>query len=120
MTFPVKGLSPRSVQSQFGAQRDAGRRSHEGIDIFAPRGTPVVAAIDGWVGSSTANGLGGNVIWVWSPVGGLRTYYAHLDRYDPRVREGMPISRGDTAETSGIGISNRGSSERCWRKARGP
>jgi murein DD-endopeptidase MepM/ murein hydrolase activator NlpD len=80
MQFPVEGLTERAVQSMFGASRDAGRRRHEGVDIFAPRGTPVLAATDGWVGTSVTNGLGGNVVWVWSPSRGLRTYYAHLDR----------------------------------------
>lgn len=93
MTFPVKGLGPRSVQSQFGAQRDAGRRLHEGIDIFAPRGTPVVAATAGWVGSAVTNRLGGNVIWVWNPVGGFSTYYAHLDRR--AATPGQRVMAGD-------------------------
>ena len=81
MQFPVQGVSERAVQSQFGASRDAGRRQHEGIDIFAARGTAVLAATDGWVGTSMTNGLGGNVVWVWSPSRGIRTYYAHLDRH---------------------------------------
>ncbi len=91
--FPVEHLTPRAVQSRFGATRDAGRRLHEGIDIFAPRGTPVVAATDGWIGSSMTNGLGGNVVWVWSPLRGVNTYYAHLDRQ--AVSPGQRVIAGD-------------------------
>jgi murein DD-endopeptidase MepM/ murein hydrolase activator NlpD len=73
-------MDGRAVQSGFGAGRDSGRRRHEGIDIFAPRGTPVVAAVDGWVTRQTTNRLGGNVVWLWAPSRRLSLYYAHLDR----------------------------------------
>ncbi|GIS80713.1 MAG: hypothetical protein CM1200mP14_22790 [Gammaproteobacteria bacterium] len=39
LAFPVEGYGVRSIQSVFGADRDAGRRSHDGVDIFARRGT---------------------------------------------------------------------------------
>jgi murein DD-endopeptidase MepM/ murein hydrolase activator NlpD len=106
MAFPVAGLTSRAVQSGFGAERDAGRRSHEGIDIFAPRGTAVLAATDGWIGASMSNGLGGNVVWVWAPARHVRTYYAHLDRqavapYE-RVRSGQVIGYvGNTGNARG-------------------
>jgi peptidoglycan LD-endopeptidase LytH len=93
MTFPVAGLTPRAVQSRFGASRDEGRRSHEGVDIFAKQGTPVLAATDGWIGGSETNGLGGTVVWVWSPLRRLRTYYAHLDRR--AVAAGDRVDAGD-------------------------
>ena len=44
--FPVAGFDTRAIQSGFGAVRDGGRRSHHGVDIFVPRGTPAVAAVD--------------------------------------------------------------------------
>ncbi|MEO5819922.1 MAG: M23 family metallopeptidase [Vicinamibacteraceae bacterium] len=79
LTFPVGAAAPRGPQSPFGVDRDAGRRRHEGIDIFAPRGTPVVAVAGGIARAST-NRLGGNVVWLHGPTG--RTYYyAHLDRW---------------------------------------
>jgi len=91
-TFPVTGLTSRAVQSGFGTARDSGSRSHEGIDIFAARGTPVVAVTDG-VARPDTNGLGGNVVWLRGGlIGGTRYYYAHLDRWaiegTTRVREG--------------------------------
>ena len=59
VVFPVSGKDSRAIQSVFGDPRDAGRRSHHGVDIFAPRGTPVVAAVDGVISSTRVGGLGG-------------------------------------------------------------
>ena len=74
--FPVE-IETDAVGSFFGDPRDAGSRLHEGIDIFAPRNTPVVAVA---AGRATARKTprGGNVVW-------LRTanrsyYYAHLEK----------------------------------------
>ena len=53
----------------------------------------MLAASDGWIGGSTLNGLGGNVVWVWSPFRGVRTYYAHLDRH--AVSPGERVHAGD-------------------------
>jgi hypothetical protein len=68
------------VQSEFGAAREAGRRAHEGIDIFASRGTPVIAVAEGVARIST-NGLGGNVVWLQDTRRRRSLYYAHLDRW---------------------------------------
>ncbi|HLR30974.1 MAG TPA: hypothetical protein VK074_00690, partial [Fodinibius sp.] len=40
--FPVAGANPTDIKSFWGAPRDGGARRHEGVDIFAERGTPVV------------------------------------------------------------------------------
>jgi murein DD-endopeptidase MepM/ murein hydrolase activator NlpD len=106
ITFPVEGLTPRAVQSRFGDSRDAGRRAHEGIDIFARAATRVLAAIDGWIGPSTTNQLGGNVVWLWSPSRRLRLYYAHLQSQavspGARVRAGEVIGYvGSTGNARG-------------------
>ena len=93
MIFPVQSVPTSSVQSGFGEPRDRGGRRHEGIDIFAPRGTPVVAAVDGWVTGTTSNRLGGNVVWIWSPTRRVATYYAHLDRQ--LVGPGDRVQAGD-------------------------
>lgn len=54
---------------------------HKGIDIFARRGTPVVAAQGGWVVYQGEVAQGGRVVLVLTPRGWLH-YYAHLDRID--------------------------------------
>lgn len=87
--FPVPGLDVKAVKSRFGVDRDAGRRRHHGLDIFAPRGTAVVALVDGYARPGT-NELGGNVVWLTD--GRRNLYYAHLDRWalegDTQVRVG--------------------------------
>jgi murein DD-endopeptidase MepM/ murein hydrolase activator NlpD len=93
LLFPVPGFSRRNVQSLFGASRSSGRREHQGIDIFAPRGTPAVAAADGWISSTSPNTLGGNVVWLWDPARGHTLYYAHLDRH--AVSAGQRVRKGD-------------------------
>jgi len=94
LTFPVLGHGNRAIQSLFGVARDAGRRVHHGIDIFAPRGTPVVAATDGVVRSTQPNTLGGNVVWLLDTLRGQSLYYAHLDSH--AVVAGQVVRRGDT------------------------
>jgi murein DD-endopeptidase MepM/ murein hydrolase activator NlpD len=78
--FPVQGHDARAIWSGFGAERDGGRRAHRGVDIFAARGTPVVAATDGWVTRVETTRVGGNVVWVQPLFGNMRLYYAHLDQ----------------------------------------
>lgn len=92
--FPVSGGSNRSVQSFYGADRDGGRREHHGIDIFAPRGTPVIAAVNGVVRSLAPNTLGGTVVWLFDAQRSLMLYHAHLDRHV--MREGQAVRIGDT------------------------
>ena len=77
LAFPVEGHGTDAIRSGFGVDRDGGRRSHHGVDIFAPRGTAVLAAAEGRAEAGT-NRLGGNVVWQRVPgLGAL--YYAHLD-----------------------------------------
>ena len=94
LAFPVSGRSDKAVQSFFGADRDAGARRHQGIDIFAPRGTPVLAAANGVVRSVSPNNLGGNVVWLSDYSRGQTLYYAHLDRH--HVVAGQSVTVGDT------------------------
>ncbi|MFD2517166.1 peptidoglycan DD-metalloendopeptidase family protein [Salinimicrobium flavum] len=92
--FPVVSAGNSAIQSYWGADRDAGRRSHEGIDIFASRGTPVIAVTAGRVSSTANKGLGGKQVWLRDSKRGHSLYYAHLDSIIA-VR-GMRVFPGDT------------------------
>ena len=106
--FPVQDVPPRAVSGVFGDPRDGGRRSHEGIDIFAKRGTPAVAAVDGWITGAATNRLGGNVVWLWSPARRVALYYAHLDRRT--VTRGQRVEAGDVVGYVGTTGNARGTS----------
>ena len=67
----------------WGASRSGGRR-HEGVDMIADRGTPVVAAQSGDINFKRSR-LGGNAAWLHSPNGNT-FYYAHLDSFEGESR----------------------------------
>jgi hypothetical protein len=92
--FPVTGHGLPDVGSVFGDARDAGSRSHHGIDIFAPRGTPVIAAAAGTVMRVSETPRGGRVVWMSVDQRRARLYYAHLDTQ--LVSGGTRVEQGDT------------------------
>jgi murein DD-endopeptidase MepM/ murein hydrolase activator NlpD len=94
LAFPVSGGANRNIQSIFGDPRDGGRRDHHGIDIFVPRGTPVLAATEGTVSGVRQTQRGGKVVWLRDERRGYRLYYAHLD--SQLVSNGMSVKIGDT------------------------
>lgn len=59
---------------------------HQGTDIFAPHGTPVLAVADGRT-RNTVETRGGNAVYLTEP-DGTQYYYGHLDRF-----EGPDVSR---------------------------
>lgn len=89
---PVYGASNKAIGSFYGAPRDNGKRSHEGVDIFAPKGTPVVAPTDGYISRVGLNTLGGKVVWMKDPQRGHSYYFAHLD--SQMVKPGMRVRQG--------------------------
>lgn len=73
---PIAG--PTVFTDSWGAPRSGGR-SHKGVDMFADRGTPVVASVSGTV-THRDNSLGGHAYWLFGDDG--HSYYgAHLDSY---------------------------------------
>lgn len=90
--FPVSG-SKAAVGSVWGDDRDAGKRRHEGIDIFAPKLTPAVAAADGYITGVREGGLGGKTVWLRPEGKNYTLYYAHLDQQ--LVQEGQQVKKGD-------------------------
>lgn len=94
LAFPVEGGDTRDIGSVFGDARDAGRRSHHGVDIFAPRGTPVLASSAGRVNRVNVTNLGGKVVWLRDERRNRNLYYAHLD--SQFVTRGQEVEVGDT------------------------
>jgi len=74
---PVQG--PHAFSNDYGAPRGGGTRSHQGVDILSPRGTPVVANVGGSV-KRHDNRLGG-ISYYLQGDDGNEYYGAHLDSY---------------------------------------
>jgi murein DD-endopeptidase MepM/ murein hydrolase activator NlpD len=87
MVCPVAG--PRAFADTWGAPRSGGR-SHEGVDMMSPGGTPLVAVESGVANFST-NRLGGNAIWLQGS-SGTKYYYAHLSAWEGSSRG---VSQGE-------------------------
>ena len=93
LAFPVAGKKARAG-SFWGVDRDGGKRSHKGVDIFAPKKTPVVAAADGFITKVDNGGLGGKTVWMRVAGKNISLYYAHLDQQ--LVEAGQTVMKGDT------------------------
>lgn len=94
LSFPVKTSGRKRIESLFGVGRDANTRRHEGIDIFGPKLTPVVASADGVVTRVGENNLGGLVVMMRPNGKNYTLYYAHLDKQ--LAVEGQQVKTGDT------------------------
>jgi murein DD-endopeptidase MepM/ murein hydrolase activator NlpD len=92
-TMPV--TANHRFTSGYGYRRDPknGRqRMHSGIDLAAPKGTPIYATADGVVSSAGAERGYGNTVRIRHEFG-FETVYAHKSRI--RVQPGQRVSRGD-------------------------
>jgi len=69
-------------------------RSHEGIDIMAPKGTPVYSVADGTINRIGWNTYGGWRVNITDNAGRYRMYYAHLSAYVPGLQVGGTIRAG--------------------------
>jgi murein DD-endopeptidase MepM/ murein hydrolase activator NlpD len=92
----VELLAPAAGKQSptFGFRRffnDQPRAPHKGMDIAAPRGSPIVAAADGAVGLAGDFFFNGNTVII-DHGQGLMTMYCHLDSVD--VRQGDSLARG--------------------------
>jgi murein DD-endopeptidase MepM/ murein hydrolase activator NlpD len=86
LAMPVEDVEKKQIANTWHAPRD-GARLHEGQDIFAPRGTPILSATEGYVAHIGDNSLGGQTVLVIG-AGGRTYYYAHLESYAPHLAEG--------------------------------
>lgn len=86
--MPVDGMRVSEVINNFGAPR--GDRWHEGIDLFAARGTPVRPAAPGVVWLAGETGLGGLSVAILGD-DGLRYFYTHLDSITAGLAAGQRV-----------------------------
>src|SRR5262249_34727987 len=91
IAMPLEDVAKKEVADTWGAPRGTGRR-HEGQDIFAPKGTPILSATNGYVYKVGENNLGGQTVSVIGS-GGRIYYYAHLDSYAKGIAVGDRVSR---------------------------
>lgn len=125
MLIPVLGITRDQLRDDWGARR-VGHR-HRGIDILAPKGTPVVAAVDGAVLKMKWDRGGGRTLRLVDQDQRFVFYYAHLSGYARGLREGEAVRKGQvvgyvgrTGDARGahlhLGISSLlGDSEHWWQ-----
>jgi len=90
---PVAGIPSSALYDSYTQPRGHGRM-HGAIDIMAPRGTPVVAAVDGTIRKLFTSAGGGLTIYQFDPAEERVYYYAHLQSYANGVAEGLFVRQG--------------------------
>jgi murein DD-endopeptidase MepM/ murein hydrolase activator NlpD len=93
MTPPIRGLALANLRDTFEEVHNG--QPHEAIDIPEPKGTPVRAVVSGTISKLFLSKPGGNTIYQFDEMGVYCYYYAHLDGYVERLREGMRVETGD-------------------------
>ena len=88
--FPVGG--PTRIGGTFGSFR-ATTGDHQGNDLFADFGTPVVAAADGTVENVGSLPISGNRLWI-NADGGDQLFYAHMASFAPAAVNGRHVDKG--------------------------
>ncbi|HUP59500.1 MAG TPA: M23 family metallopeptidase [Thermoanaerobaculia bacterium] len=93
LLVPVLGVAASELHDTFTQPRSGGR-SHRAIDIRAPYGTPVIAAVDGTVRKLFTSRAGGLTLYQFDAKEEHVYYYAHLDRYADGMSEGLSVKQG--------------------------
>lgn len=94
LIVPVAGIQPSQLLDTFDEPR--GTRRHNALDIPAPRGTPVLSAVDGRVRRKFTSAAGGLMVYASDPTNRFVLMYAHLDRYADGLTDTTTLRRGDT------------------------
>ena len=99
LEYPIDPKAKSSIGSLWGDPRDGGVRKHEGIDIFAAKGSKIIAAADGVVTNVGETEIGGKVVSLRPKGQDLSIYYAHLD--EQLVQYGQAVTKGQVIGTVG-------------------
>ena len=103
--FPVRGaVDWGEHDARFGAYR--GGHVHEGQDVFAKAGTPLVAVRDGRIVEKGDDGGRGNYVAIWSPAAERTFVYLHMLR-PSRFGQGDTVHHGQRVGAVGCTGS-------CW------
>ncbi len=94
LAMPVQGVLPADLSDTYTDSRGGGKRTHEALDIMAPRGTPVLAVGDGSIAKLFLSKPGGITIYQFDPKGKFAYYYAHLDGYAAGLAQGQQVRKG--------------------------
>ncbi|MEI2699173.1 MAG: M23 family metallopeptidase [Microthrixaceae bacterium] len=108
--FPVAGDT--EFIDSWGYPRMTGTASahwHQGADLFADHGTPLIAAENGVVERVGVGSLGGNKLWVAGDSGN-GYYYAHLSAFAPGIHDGQRVRAGELVGFVGDTGNARGTS----------
>ena len=90
LAMPLEEVEKKQIADTWHAPRGTDRL-HEGQDIFAPKGTPILSATRGMVYNIGENNLGGQTVSVIG-AGGRVYYYAHLEAYAPGLQVGDRVT----------------------------
>ena len=88
------GVELSNLTKNFGDPRDGGTRTHEGLDMLAPEGTPIASPTDAVV-VRTGNGSGSGLFVRTVNPGGESFVYMHLVSIASNIQEGSVVKRGD-------------------------
>ncbi len=101
------GVEVNQLTRNFGDARGGGTRTHEGLDIMAPMGTPVVSPTDAVV-INTGNGPDSGYFVRTANPGGEEFVYMHLKEIAKGIHNGVLVQRdevigfvGNTGNASG-------------------
>lgn len=94
LVIPVQGVRPNQLRDTYSDARGLGRR-HDGIDIDAPRGTPVLSVAFSVILKLFLSERGGTTLSALAPDQRTVYYYAHLDRYAEGIAEGKQLRGGE-------------------------
>jgi murein DD-endopeptidase MepM/ murein hydrolase activator NlpD len=89
--FPVAGLAYWT--DDWHACRDGCSRLHEGLDIFAQTGTPLVASADGFISQKLVGDLSGISVEITDDAG-VQYFYAHMSAWADGIQVGQRVTTG--------------------------